>query len=687
MYSPYKPHVMNVLDLHKRFFIILCSFFFLISCTADEDLFLDAVLNDGNEVDNPAGNDSPEEEAPTEEEIIESDSEILGDISETPCDFNLDNAEAGSTVVIDCRMDLNGQTVNLPNNITLDFDGGEIINGTLNFQSGTIDGRLLNHKLQVTGDASLKSPTFQFFASRWNIVQGPTNSDQAFENRNILENLFDMVLDLNGDTFKMYKFDAYFEVTKVTSTSNPNFYASVEAINVPGNFSLEMSTDTHLRVFPNSRKTYALLAIREVDNASASGGTLHGDRDQHDYSDGGTHEWGYLFFVHGATNSRVSNMKMIDATGDGMKIQDVNFHFDPDHIASENITVTECVFNNNRRNNMSITGGNNLFIENNEFLNASVDTNLSEGVAPGFAIDIEGTRKREANGELVFYERAENIFIRDNVEKNSRAGGFTVAIGYDVTIENNTVETGISFSLAHGTRIIGNRVIAVTDKMKEIGNGIKAGRANVDDETIYNNEIYGNTVEGFGTGIYVTNRDVIVRDNTTENCRIGMNLIKLTNGTIQNNTIRSTREGSLGVSVSSTLMNGVLLSSNDIQVDRNPFKFYQVNTDPASANYDFTVSDNILRSANPTLFLESYGIQFHDNDLDHGIELFNSENIALSGNTLNAPSDHGFHLREVNSAIAISGNTINVSGNKECIKIESTTNSNEVTVSNNNCQE
>src|SRR5690606_1253086 len=120
------------------------------------------------------------------------------------------------------------------------------------------------------------------------------------------------------------------------------------------------------------------------------------------------------------------------------------------------------------------------------------------------------------------------------IEKGSRIGGFTVAIGYDVTIQNNLVESGISFSFANGTKIIGNTVIATDSNKKSSGTGIKAGRSNGDDATIYNNEVSGNTVIGFGTGIQVTNKEAIVQDNVVENAIVGISLVKLTDTEVSN---------------------------------------------------------------------------------------------------------------------------------------------------------
>jgi hypothetical protein len=491
---------------------------------------------------------------------------------------------------------------------------------------------------------------------------------------------------MGATTFSIDKLDAYFEVSLPTYSTV--YYADREAINVPSDFNLEMTDNSNLRVFPNNKKNYALLAIRDEENASILGGNLYGDRDEHDYSDGGSHEWGYLIYLSGARYSSVSNVNMVNSSGDGMKIQCINFTYMSTYIPAHDITVSNCIFDSNRRNNMSITGGYNLFIDNNQFLNASIDTNNSEGVAPGFALDIEATRGRDSNGNLIYYEIAEDIFVTNNIEKNSRMGGFTVAIGYDVTIEGNMIETGVGFSLAHGVKIINNTVRATVDKIKSSGTGIKAGRTNADDETIYDNEVYGNTVIDFGTGIMVSNRDANVFNNNVEDCGVGVTIIGLTNSKIENNTISSARDGSLGISMGTTYAKDVSITGNDITVKRNPLKFNKSNADSDYSNYVVTINNNTLRNGDQssTFINGSNGLVFNDNTLDHGFELFDSNNITLANNRINTVNDHGFDLRLVNTNIIISNNAVDVSDNKQCVNIDSTTSISEVTEINNICQ-
>src|SRR5690606_805290 len=154
-----KPQILLIYSL--LFFVFINTS--LISCSQDEELIDLVGIEDPkeepkepNEEGNGEGEETdPETDGDSEETDNDSDFDSTDGlkISTTPCDFLLSDATSNSTIEIDCRMDLKGQTVNLPAGVTLSYTGGEIINGTLNFSSqGIIDGNLLNKDLEIEGD-------------------------------------------------------------------------------------------------------------------------------------------------------------------------------------------------------------------------------------------------------------------------------------------------------------------------------------------------------------------------------------------------------------------------------------------------------------------------------------------------------------------------------------------------------
>ncbi|SFW16611.1 NosD domain-containing protein [Cellulophaga fucicola] len=591
-------------------------------------------------------------------------------INTTPCDYTIENLEAGTTLAVECQLDLKGATITIPSGVTLEYKGGEIINGTLNFASaGKIDGNLLNHKLTVAGNVSLLSETFILHPNRWELVQGVTTTQIAQKNNDNLEELMFYTKSIGATTFSIDKFDAYFEVSKVTSTkTNANFYPTKESVNVPGDFTLLMSDNTVLRVFPNSNSDYALLAAREVSNVTIKGGILIGDRDEHSFPDGGRHEKGHLLYLHAAVDSKVDGVTMKYANGDGMKIDGINFTYNPEYKPTHNILVQNCLFDSNRRNNLSITDGFDITIDNNTFLNAGVDTGKSEGVTPKFAIDIEAARTKDENGDYIYYEKSYDITISNNIERGSAGGGFTVHIGEDVSIENNDVETNISWSFASGVKIINNLVQAKSEEQKF---AILGGRS---DNSVgsFDNEISGNKIIGYGIGIVIHNRENLVFDNEIENCGVGIYLRNLSNSKVYSNTIYSDEnlksENSRGISAFRANINDVEIYKNIINVKNDPMRLMEVNDTDEGEDYAFNVYDNELNSSVLSTISKSSGINFYENNFNIGTIIYNSSNLDFKDNIITAETTHGFELRDNSNNILFTDNSIDVSAKKECIK-------------------
>ena len=133
----------------------------------------------GENVDN-SGCPVPEGESDSDNGVGE-DLVSYGDlvVNVTPCEFSLTSLQPGQTLEINCRIDLQGQNVSIPSGVTLKYNKGEVVNGTLNFSGGYIDGELLNKDLDLQGQVQLTSPTFRLYPKRWDFVEGQTNSDRA----------------------------------------------------------------------------------------------------------------------------------------------------------------------------------------------------------------------------------------------------------------------------------------------------------------------------------------------------------------------------------------------------------------------------------------------------------------------------------------------------------------------------
>lgn len=529
----------------------------------------------------------------------------------TPCDFTADSLVAGANA-INCVLDLKGATINLPADISLDYQGGAIVNGTLNFTSGVIDGDLLNASLSITGNVQLKSTTFNFVSARWGIVEGSVSDAVAENNKWILRNLFEEVKSLGANTFQIDELDAYFLVSKES-----NFLPKSRRgdIFIPSDFNLIMTDNTHLRVQPNNFNFYVLLSVLDASNVTIKGGNLHGDRDEHNYDSCGGPNWcqdSSLLTINAGVNVTVDGVNIYNSTADGIIVASLGFTFDPEYKPSHNVRIKNCVIDKSRRNNISLVNGYDIIVENCQILNAGVATDFSVGTNPKAGIDVEALRDIDENGNYIYYEIAKDIIIRNNVERGSERSAIIVAIGDDTLIENNDTENGISFSLATGIKIRNNRITGLTEE-KMSKNAIGGGVPNT--ETTFNNEISGNVIKGYGTGITLYNRDVEVFNNTIENAFTGIFIPdEVSNTNIYENTIKSNFADSRGIASHIASLDNVNINNNVIDVLGYPVSFINVNLEVGQENHQVLVSENTFISPKEPQISNSIGIVLSNNN-------------------------------------------------------------------------
>ncbi|SEK53261.1 parallel beta-helix repeat (two copies) [Aquimarina amphilecti] len=623
------------------YFLLIVFAISLFACSTEN---IEDVISEEEEVIDEDDDDQEEEE----------DDEI---ISDTLCDFDISSLAANSTVTIDCLLDLEGQTINLPPNITFDFDGGDIFNGTLVFSGGTIDGRLLNSKLGTEGNVNLKNPVFKFTATRWeNIVQGQTTSDIALKNTAEFENLMIRIKEMGGTTFETNVFDAFFQTTIVTSTTaDQNFYASVEAINVPSDFHLKMSNSTNLRQFPAAGgiENGTVIAVRDSDNVTISGGNIIGDRNDRIYSpqDVGL-EGTHLLHVHSGRNVTIDGVNFIEGSKGAIAIYSLGFRFNPDYVPTYGVKVINCSFTNIRRMGIALTDGSDILIEGNTFTNVGQPMSGSDGGEVGYAINIEAFRTRDDNGVLMENERAFDILITRNTEINSRVGFTAATIGQDITIDDNDIETRCIISLASGTKITNNRFNASAAAAERFA----IFAAGSHSETVFDNEIANNSIVGYAIGIATDTNDINVHDNTITNGEIGIQLKDTSDSMFHNNIINV---NGTGISATNTFVNNTSINENEVTAGGFHLFLTGFNNTTESNGYTISLERNKFLNSKKITINNANGITFKNNEVTGGIELGTSNNIDISSNTKIDPNDSdGIRLYGTHSDVSITNNNI-----------------------------
>ncbi len=643
-------------NLYYLMVLIICF-----SCSKDENL-----------------NVRQEEEVTNPDEIVNTE----------PCDFTLNNVSPNTKLTINCVLDLKGETINLPTGVELVSDKGQIINGTLNFEAnGKIDGELLNSSLTIEGNTTLINETFVFRPSRWkNILQGDTTYDKALSNTKNFEDLLFFISSIGGKTFSIDDFNAFFEVSTVTSTtSDQNFRPTKEAINLPSNLHLKMSDKTFLQMYPANPENGngTLVAVRDVDNVKISGGHLIGDGLTREYVGDNIGEAGSrLFSIHASRNIEVDNVTFEYGSGGGITIFSLGFPFNPDYIPTDGVIIRNSTFRNLRRMSTSVTDGKNIKIIGNTYINTGQPQRSGDdGGNVGYAINIETFRRRDDDGNLLEFQRVNNVEVRDNVEDNSRIGFLLVLGSSDVIAENNKVETRMAFNFSSGVSFRNNTFVGTPDRDQSFA----IFGAGEDSEFTFDNEIKDNSIEGkYGTGISLSTQKCKVYQNSIKNVAVGIQMSASNTIDIYENNIKASNNG---IFSNSTTINSINIFNNTIESDSFHMKFTQVNQTPESANFKIDVKENnFVNQASSVSVSNTKGFNFNENQLFGGLSLKNVVNTTITANNITPENSNGVLLQGDITNLTVTENKITkpTVTRFECINDESTSLSN-TTISNNSC--
>lgn len=195
---------------------------------------------------------------------------------------------------------------------------------------------------------------------------------------------------------------------------------------MPSNITLDLNGST-INQIENDSQYYSMITIYEQQNIRVTNGILNGDKEKHDYSQTGTHEFGYGVSIQSGINIQVYNLQINNMTGDGIFISDLPKNDGEQKIISKNVTISNCYINECRRQGISIISGIDVKIENNQIVNIG-------GTNPGALIDLENNNDGT--------QKIDDIYISNNILK---ALPNKIAIMtynhrvYDVNIENNKI--------------------------------------------------------------------------------------------------------------------------------------------------------------------------------------------------------------------------------------------------------
>jgi hypothetical protein len=164
-------------------------------------------------------------------------------------------------------------------------------------------------------------------------------------------------------------------------------------LSMGSNMTLRMEPAAVLKALPNSARESSILLVSGAEHVDIVGGTLEGDRAGHQGTEG---EWGMGLQISRSRFVNVQGVTARECWGDGFYVTN----------SSSGITFCQVVASHNRRQGLSIVGGDGILVKESTF----TDT---QGTDPQCGIDVEPC------GE----QTARNLLITDCTVSHNAGGG------------------------------------------------------------------------------------------------------------------------------------------------------------------------------------------------------------------------------------------------------------------------
>jgi hypothetical protein len=175
---------------------------------------------------------------------------------------------------------------------------------------------------------------------------------------------------------------------------------NLDPLDLPSNSSIVLDAGANFLATSGYALGTPMINIYDVNNISITGvmGQSIFAMRKWEYTSG---ESRHCLRIEGATNVNVSGIQCNSSGGDGLYISNSN-----------NVTVTDSGFDNNRRAGFSLIAGSNITIDGDSFTNTN-------GTSPQHGINVE---PNNSNGQL------NNIVIQNSVSSGNAGDGFSVSL-------------------------------------------------------------------------------------------------------------------------------------------------------------------------------------------------------------------------------------------------------------------
>ena len=275
----------------------------------------------------------------------------------------------GMVVYIDKTINLEGDTLVLPKDVTLYFSSnGCIKNGTIKGCNTYIQGKnkYIFDDISICGNWNVEYINTEMFCSL----------DRVDDIKNVIAltsaHINNVVMICNGEY--------------VVSVDNKK----QQALQIPSN--TEVVLDGTIILKNNAFTHYYIIDLQGENIYIYGTGMVIGDKDSHIGSKG---QWGMGINVRNGNNVRIYDITVKNCWGDCIYVG----------TNSENVYINNCVLDNGRRQGISVTSCKGITIDNCRIINVA-------GTAPEYGIDIEPNEN-----ELV-----DDVIIRNCTFINCRGG-------------------------------------------------------------------------------------------------------------------------------------------------------------------------------------------------------------------------------------------------------------------------
>lgn len=285
------------------------------------------------------------------------------------------------TYKIEKAYDLEGQKIEVPKNCLIEFGkSGKIYNGILVGNETRLRCRKKSLGVKLKGKwktTQIRDEWFDTFHLTDGEILDNINilmRDDICQNVYIAKEIYDCPVEKNP------------RVVRLASNTNLNLKST-------------------LRLLPSDRKNYSIISIRDKKNVKVKGGTIIGDVNTHivkdDKSPG---EWGMGINIYHSENIIIEGVKVSKCWGDGIYVSgESGKEMGKYEHASKNVTIKNVECDDNRRQGMSVTHVDGLFVKGCKFIN----TGRTKYTGPGAGVDLE------PNVEEGRFESCRNIYFEN----------------------------------------------------------------------------------------------------------------------------------------------------------------------------------------------------------------------------------------------------------------------------------